>query len=111
MRSGALRQRVQIQSPPTTADGMGGFTGTWTPVATTWAQIDPQSGAERIQGDQVTALMTHTIVIRYRPGIVPKMRLVRLVGGQTFEIHSVDNAEFRNRQLTLQCSEVQSAPA
>ena len=86
---------------------MGGVTGNWTPVATVWAQIDMQSGKEALQADQATSVAMHDVVIRYRAGIVPKMRLVRQVGGQTFEILAVQNTDFRNRLLTLTCAEVQ----
>lgn len=91
---------------------MGGLTTNWTSVATVAAQIDPITGREQLQGDQVTSILTHEIVMRYRPGIVPKMRLIRQgAGNQAYEIHAVTNVEMRNRQLLLQCSEIQMVGA
>ncbi len=126
MRTGALRQRLKLQSPPTVADGMGGINGAWTDVATVWGQIEALAGTERLQAGQVTADLTHEIIIRYQTAtgfdqvgfasggfqtssrIVPKMRVVRQqAGGQTFEVHAVQNTDFRNRQLVLLCSEIQ----
>lgn len=84
----------------------------WTVVATVWGMVGPLTGRELLQAEQVTAVLTHEIDIRYRAGVVPKMRLVRQGGGgQVFEIHSVMNLEMRNRQLTLLCSEIQTQGA
>ena len=113
MRAGSLRQRLQLQIlTGAVDDGMGGKTGgTWTTSATVWGQIDPQHGTERLQAMQMTAEITHAIVIRYRTGITPKMRMVRVAGGQVFEIQAVLNIEARNRQLELLCSEIQTTGA
>ncbi len=109
MRSGALRQSVMLQRPVTTPDGMGGSVVTWTPVTAKpiHAQIDPISGQERLAMEQIQSTLTHQITIRYLPGVVPSMRLVRVKGQQTYEIHSVQNIEMRNRTLQLLCGEIQ----
>lgn len=107
-----MRQRLQIQQPIGTPDGMGGQLLTFQPVMTVWGQVDPATGREQIQADQVSAVATHEIVIRYRPGIVPKMRMVRQgAGSQIFEIQAVLNIDMRNHQLTLLCSEIQATGA
>ena len=82
MRAGSLRQRLQLQSlTGAVDDGMGGKTGgTWTTSATVWGQIDPQHGTERLQAMQMTAEITHAIVIRYRTGITPATRTIRIFG-------------------------------
>jgi len=110
MRSGMLRQRLALQSlQGAVSDGMGGTTGgVWTPVTTLWGHVAPLSGAERLRAAQIDAEVTHEIAIRYRAGVVPKMRLQRTqAGAQIYEIHAVLNPELRNTQLTLLCSEVQ----
>jgi SPP1 family predicted phage head-tail adaptor len=112
MRSGALRQRLVLSAPTTTSDGMGGqLLSQYQPVTTIWGQIDPASGNETLRAEQLTAVITHEILIRYRPNIVPRMRITRVAGGQTFEVHVVINLEMRNHQLTLLCSEVQTVGA
>ena len=111
MRSGALRQRLTLSSAALVADGMGGWTVVlpWVLVATVWGQVAPLTGLERLQAAQMTSVVTHEITIRYRLGVVPQMRLSRALGGQTFEIHAVLRSDdFRRRQLTLLCSEVQT---
>lgn len=108
MRAGSLRQRFQLQAPVSTPDGMGGTVTNWVVVATIWGLLSPVSGAERLLGGQMTAIVAHEIDIRYRPGVVPKMRMVHLqAGSQTYEIHAVLNPEGRNKSLQLTCSEVQ----
>lgn len=107
-----MRQRLKLQAPSTTPDGMGGQVTGWTDIATVWGMVGPLTGRELLQAEQVTAVLTHEIDIRYRPGVVPKMRIVRQgAGTQVFEIHSVMNLEMRNRQLTLLCSELQTVGA
>jgi SPP1 family predicted phage head-tail adaptor len=111
MRSGSLRQRLALSSATLVADGMGGWTVVlpWVLVATVWGQIAPLTGAERLQAAQMTSIVTHEITIRYRTGVVPQMRIARTAGSQTFEIHAVLRSDdFRRRQLTLLCSEVQT---
>lgn len=105
-----LRQRLILQQlTGGAADGMGGRTGdTWQPVATIWGQVDPLSGKEYLKAAQMIADASHEITIRYRTGVVPKMRIQRTdAGTQVYEILAVLNPEMRNKQLTLICSEVQ----
>lgn len=92
---------------------MGGLSSvTWTAVATMWGLVVPMTGTEQIKALQMMSIVTHEVTIRYRTGIVPKMRLVRQeVGGQIFEIHAVISDNFKNTQLTLLCSEVQTQGA
>ena len=113
MRAGSLRQRLQLQSVSgQTDDGIGGKVGgTWTTVATVWGQVDPMTGTEQLQALQVTASIAHQITIRYRGSVTPKMRLVRPLGGQVYEIRGVMNVDLRNRQLELLCTEAQTAGA
>lgn len=105
-----LRQRLILQQlQGGAADGMGGRTAdTWQAVATIWGQVDPLSGKERLAAAQIEADVTHEITIRYRTGVVPKMRIQRTdAGTQAYEIHTVMNPELRNQRLVLLCSEVQ----
>lgn len=75
----------------------------WTDVATVWANIKPSSGRELIAAGAINAEVTHTIVIRYRPGITAAMRA--LYGSRIFDIAAVIEPETAHVSLELLCNE------
>ena len=76
MDPGRLDQRVTIQVKQSVADGGGGFTETWSDVATVWAQVLPMSGRERSQAQQVEAASVYRVTIRRRGDLTAAHRLV-----------------------------------
>lgn len=84
---GAMRERVTIQSPPTSDDGMGGVSGSWVDVATVFAQVAPLSGRERLQADNMQSEVMWRITIRHRTDIAAGMRAIW--NGQTFNVRSI----------------------
>lgn len=76
----------------------------WVKVATIWGSVEPLRGREYFQADQAQAEVNTRIRVRYREGIMPKMRVIR--GNQTFDIESVIDPETRNRELELMCREL-----
>lgn len=103
MRVGDLRHRVTIQTPPTTRDAYGGFTGDWTDVKEVWAAIWPTSAKEQLQGGQQTMTITHRVRMRYHTGITSAMRLK--YGTRFFNVVSIVNWEERGVYLDLLCRE------
>jgi SPP1 family predicted phage head-tail adaptor len=104
MKSGKLRHIITIQQPALAADGVGEPVPTWgTFAANIYAQITPLNGAERIQGNQINATVTHNVRTRYMPGVTPKMRI--LYGSRTLQITNVQNIDERDRELELACVE------
>jgi len=101
---GQLRHRVTIQRPTITGDGMGGGARTWTDVATVWASIEPLRSGAFWQAQQTQAKTTHTIVIRYRPGITTDYRIA--FGSRHFQIDAIQNPSESNRYLLLYCTEL-----
>ena len=73
---GKMRQRLKIQYQTRTADGGGSENVTWTDSVTVFGFIQPQTGAERLFGDQLEERITHLITIRFRRDISHKNRLV-----------------------------------
>lgn len=61
-----LRQRVTIQSKTQVADGMGGFTETWSAGDDLWAMWTPLRGSERVQGMRIQPNIIVKAVIRFR---------------------------------------------
>lgn len=76
MDPGLLDQRVTIQVKQSTPDGGGGYTETWSDVATVWAYVRPMSGAERTQAQQVEAPAMYRVTIRRRSDLTAAHRLV-----------------------------------
>lgn len=100
---GKLRHRVILQAPNETADGAGGWTLTWTDVATVWAAIEPLKGAERLKAQRLEASVTHKVTIRHRDGVTAKQRLK--FGTRFFNIRAVINRGERDRFLELLAEE------
>ncbi len=107
MQTGRLRERVTIQTEDVTRDASGQELKTWPDVATVWAQVLPGASAERFlaSAGQRVAEVTHTVRIRYRAGITPKMRLVWET--RILEIISIVDPDGRTRTSVLLCSEEQ----
>lgn len=80
-----LRHRLTLQQEVQTADGAGGYTRSWSAVADVWAEIQSVSGTassgsrggkEILYAGQLQSQVTHKILLRYRDGVTPGMRLV-----------------------------------
>jgi len=104
VRIGQLRHRITIQRPAVSSDGMGGGPQTWTDVATAWAGIEPLRGSSFWQAQQTQAKTTHTVTIRYRPGITTDCRVI--FSSRIFQIDAIQNPAESNRYLILLCSEL-----
>ena len=99
-----LRHRLALERPELTPDSGGGTTVTWVKLADIWASITPLRMIEQVSGHQIGARLTHKIIIRYRDGVLPEMRLNS--GSRIFEIISVLNEKERNHWLHLECTEI-----
>lgn len=66
---GKLRHRVTFQSATHTNDPGGQPIPTWSDEMTVWASIEPITGPELIQAQQVQAQVTHRIVVRFHEDI------------------------------------------
>lgn len=90
VRAGVLRKRVEVQKFTTTQSDEGALRRTYFTENTVWANVNPISGLERIQGDRVKDVRTHRVTMKfYSPGIDATMRLI--FETRIFEIISVVN--------------------
>jgi SPP1 family predicted phage head-tail adaptor len=106
VRAGELRHLITLQTPSTaTPDGDGGFTNTWTDLATVWASIVPATARdlERLVAGTVQSSATHLVTIRYLAGVTTKTRVV--FGSRLLSVTGVQNPEERNISLVLVCQE------
>lgn len=77
---------------------------TWADVATVWAAVEPLRGSEFAELERAGAQVTTRIVMRYRSGILPEMRVV--FGTHVYDVRSVVHVEERGRELQLMCREL-----
>ena len=106
MRSGELKNSIELQSQVRTPDGLGGFSTSWLTTATVWAAIWPISAKETIEGARPVSAITHRIRIRYRNGVKASQRVK--FGSKYFSIESVINPNTDYKALDLMAREVSS---
>lgn len=102
-RIGTLRHRVLLEAPVRSADGGGGATVAWMPVAEVWAGIGPGTGSESVLAESLGGRVSHEIVLRHRAGVEPAMRF--RLGARRFEIVAVLDVDERRRMLRCLCRE------
>jgi SPP1 family predicted phage head-tail adaptor len=94
---GWLRHRVVIEAPEETADGAGGATVTWMPLAAVWAAIEPVSAGERITAGRLTGIVTHRVTMRFRDDVTGGMRVIHR--GRAYRILVASDPDERRRYL------------
>lgn len=102
-RIGALRHRIVLETSIRAADGGGGASVTWTPVAEVWAAVSPRSGSEQSGAEAVSGRVSHQIIVRHRGDIEPALRF--RFGARVFEILAVLDIDERRRLLNCLCRE------
>ena len=106
MKAGALRHQVTIQRLTITQGSAGEVIETWSDVATVYAAVEPLSGREYWQAQQVAAETSIRVRIRYRAGLETTMRVIH--DDRTLEILSIVDPEERHRELQLMCRELKA---
>lgn len=106
MNAGKLRHRITIQQQQeSTKDSYGALVESWLDVAASiWASVEPLSGREFYAAQQVNSETTTRITIRYRSGVISKMRAV--YGERIYDILSVIDPEERHIEMQLMCKEL-----
>ena len=104
MRAGRLRHRITIQSVGSTYDDYGDLSDSWSTLATVWAGIKPLTGKEENIAEELSGVITHSIVVRYRTGVTANNRIQ--FGSRVFQIESLRNWDERNIFLELLAKEV-----
>lgn len=102
---GKFRHRITIQEATVTRGGRGAEVLSWSDIATVYADIRTVGGQEQVLANQLeVATLLHTITIRYRAGIVPKMRVKW--GSRVFAVEAIVESDNRMRTLNLSCREL-----
>lgn len=105
MRAGALRHRITIQEPKSSAGALGEKIKSWSDFVTVWAAIEPFRGRELLEAHQREAEITTRFIIRYKSGLNTRMRLK--FGSKYYKIESIINLEERNRDLEIMALETE----
>lgn len=104
INAGQLRTPVAFERKTNVADGAGGWTTSWAPIAgtPTRARVEGLSGSERLMAQRVDATTSDKLICRYVAGISAADRV--LVDGEPYRITWVDNVERRNKWLEMRLS-------
>ncbi len=78
----------------------------WTLFLRTRAAILPVSASEQEKFAKLQGELTHSVVMRYRPGIQPDMRIVWPAENRIFEIIEIKQDPTFRRDLVLKVSEL-----
>lgn len=103
MNAGEFDQRVTLQAPSSSVDGLGHRTETWAPVATVWAKAQPLRGREFFAAGQVQSEAAVRFFIRYRAGLTGAMRVVWRGVAHALVAEPID-ANGKRETLELMCS-------
>lgn len=95
---GQLRHALVLQQPDYTPDADGGFTTTWSDVATMWAALKPVGADVQLRAGADEVDITHTIIIRHFAALKPNMRFQQ--GARTFTVLSVNDLD-ETRRYTI----------
>lgn len=103
MRSGLLRERVELQSATEEADSYGQVIRTWSTYATVQAGVEEIDESEAQATTQIYASRTHRVTLRYNPDVTAGHRI--LWGSRVLNVSGVTH-DRRRTQQTLACTEV-----
>lgn len=103
---GELRRRLLIERATEAADGGGGASRTFAPVASVWCRVEPRRRGETVEDGRRVGRVTHRVVIRRRDGIDGSVRFVS--GGVVLRVLAVEDLDPARRFLRCLCEEEQA---
>jgi len=113
MRAGRLRHRVALQTPVDAQNARGEVERTYPVVAVVHASVEPLSGRELLEAQQIESRVTCRVRLRYTAGLTSHSRVL-LLGPEgdpdhptrTLNVLSVIDREQRHIELELLCEDV-----
>jgi head-tail adaptor len=100
---GQLRHRVLLEAALRLPDTGGGATLNWLPVAELWAGIADTSGRETVDAAGIKGRLTHEIILRPHPDLVPAHRF--RLGPRVFHILAIRHNTPTSKRVTCLCEE------
>jgi SPP1 family predicted phage head-tail adaptor len=105
---GKLRHQITIQQVAQVADGIGGYTESWSSFAANiWAKVEPVSTRQKFESRQLQHEVTHKILIRGGLALTSAMRIV--FGARVFHIQSY--RDFEERGIWTEVMACEGKPA
>ncbi|MDN4511426.1 Phage head-tail joining protein [compost metagenome] len=103
MRAGDLRHRIEIQHKVTPRDPVTLEFGEpeWQLFTQVWAQVSPLSARDLIAAQAAQSEATARMVIRYRHGVLPAMRIVYRDEIYSIEGPPLEDPESGREYLTI----------
>ena len=108
MKAGDLRKRIEIQQRSSAQDEYGQQLTSWGTLLTTWAQIEPISGAQLDRARSIYNETSHKVTVRWRAQLNDIRRVGSyrvLYAGRIFDVGASMNLDERNRTVVLLCNE------
>ena len=102
INAGDLRDRVVIEYRRLGQNQLGEAEESWKPVAKVWANVEPLSGREYFLAQQVQAETTHSVEMRFRPGLNASEYRLK-IGATTLNILSAIDVENLGVKHVLMC--------
>lgn len=100
-RIGQLRETVEIQASSRGQTDSGGQIETWALAHRCRARVEPLTGAERLEAEQLVAAQGYRVTIRRPPSIEIKATHRILWSGRVLTIAAVQNTDERGRFLAI----------
>jgi len=98
-----LNKRITIEAPTKVPGGGGGFTNTFTAIATVWAAVWPTSANEITAANATTMVVSHRIRIRWRSVMRSSWRIK--FESRYFSIVGITSPNEAREWLDLLCKE------
>lgn len=105
LNPGKLRHRVVLEYPIVVENDYGEEEKQWERLAERYARVSPMSGTEEWNAQNVDAVLTHEVEIRYMEDVRTDLRVC--FRGRVLHVESVVNPDERDERLLLMCREVQ----
>jgi len=86
-----LWKTVVIERPAQVSDGAGGYTETWSTLATVDGGIVAMSGMERMASDRIEATSKWRLLIPYQAGLLESDRVV--IDGRNYNVSFVNDVQ------------------
>lgn len=96
---GRFKHKIVLQYQSRVADGAGGWTNTWQDETAVWSQIEPLTGRESLEAEQLTGNQQFRFIVRYTDDFnaTPDNDYRIKYGTRFFNIHSVQVIDFENQ--------------
>lgn len=101
---GALRHKVELQTPLRVDDEAGGASLVWTPGPERWARVERLTSTIDVAGDRNRRLRRIAATVRRGDDLALGWRL--LFNGEPYEVVSIESDDPAATRLTLICEEV-----